>query len=382
MKVVDALGEDGKLRYWGRSYGTDLGQTIAAMFPDRIDRMFLDSVQRVSDYWPGFWQSATRDTEKAFAHFLSECITAGTEVCPGIANFTGANTTVDSIVTALDDIFTDLIDNPLYLPEDYLGLLPWWRPGGLPLLHEIKYRLFQFNYRPEQWPRLYTLVLSVLARDWEGFLAPFQVLPTNQTTPAEKPWHQGVNGLHGIGCSDASFRATKPEQLFPITQAQSAEGSWADTFSPQIWPCAQWKFEAAERFKGKFENINTSFPILMANSPFDPITPLSGAWEASTGFLNSRLLVHKGHGHGFMNHPSKCTTNAVSAYFNEGTLPEIGTECEPDKTGFEHVLDLLAAAGGNGTTTKRSVGNQSIRQAFELAKRTPVGTSADLGVWS
>lgn len=53
---------------------------------------------------------------------------------------------------------------------------------------------------------------------------------------------------------------------------------------------------AAERFEGRFENINTSYPVLFASGAFDPITPLSGAWRAASAFKGSRLLVHKGHG--------------------------------------------------------------------------------------
>jgi pimeloyl-ACP methyl ester carboxylesterase len=35
----------------GFSYGTTLGATAAAMFPDRIDKMILDAVQNVHEYY-------------------------------------------------------------------------------------------------------------------------------------------------------------------------------------------------------------------------------------------------------------------------------------------------------------------------------------------
>lgn len=37
----------------GGSYGTLLGQTFAAMFPEKVDRMLLDSVVEASDYMAG-----------------------------------------------------------------------------------------------------------------------------------------------------------------------------------------------------------------------------------------------------------------------------------------------------------------------------------------
>lgn len=51
MSIVDALGEDGMLRFWGFSYGTVLGATVAAMFPDRIDKLVLDGVANPSDWY-------------------------------------------------------------------------------------------------------------------------------------------------------------------------------------------------------------------------------------------------------------------------------------------------------------------------------------------
>lgn len=76
MSVATVLDEDGLLRYWGKtrnsdivlvadgrllgtSYGAVLGATIAAMFPDRIDRMILDAVVNIHEYWHSQYVSCT-----------------------------------------------------------------------------------------------------------------------------------------------------------------------------------------------------------------------------------------------------------------------------------------------------------------------------------
>ena len=71
MQVVDALHEDGMLRFLGMlmflttrksnvvigstgfSYGTALRATLAAMFPTRIDKMVLDGVLNMDQYYVG-----------------------------------------------------------------------------------------------------------------------------------------------------------------------------------------------------------------------------------------------------------------------------------------------------------------------------------------
>ena len=51
MQVAEALGEDGMLRYWGFSYGTTLGATLAALFPDKVDKILIDGVQNPHEYY-------------------------------------------------------------------------------------------------------------------------------------------------------------------------------------------------------------------------------------------------------------------------------------------------------------------------------------------
>lgn len=69
MSVVDALQEDGLLRFYGRalprtswlvsiaelkagmSYGSILGATVAAMFPERMDKIYLDGIANSHEYF-------------------------------------------------------------------------------------------------------------------------------------------------------------------------------------------------------------------------------------------------------------------------------------------------------------------------------------------
>lgn len=64
-----------RLRTTGFSYGTTLGATVAAMFPDRIDKMVLDGVQNPHDYYHSPASSRTcqtwqkQDTDRASQRF-------------------------------------------------------------------------------------------------------------------------------------------------------------------------------------------------------------------------------------------------------------------------------------------------------------------------
>ncbi|KAJ6783194.1 hypothetical protein PWT90_01234 [Aphanocladium album] len=65
-----------RINYWGWSYGTDLGNYFASMFPGRVDRMILEAVQDVRDYASGEWLKFG-DSERTFDYFWETCYNAG-----------------------------------------------------------------------------------------------------------------------------------------------------------------------------------------------------------------------------------------------------------------------------------------------------------------
>ncbi|KAL6239945.1 hypothetical protein BDW75DRAFT_70176 [Aspergillus navahoensis] len=75
---------EGKLWYYGLSYGTVLGATFAHFFPDRIERMILDRFVDAEDYLLSLrWRSNLYNADKApLDSFTESCLQArGKESC-------------------------------------------------------------------------------------------------------------------------------------------------------------------------------------------------------------------------------------------------------------------------------------------------------------
>jgi hypothetical protein len=137
-------------------------------------------------------------------------------------------------------------------------------------------------------------------------------------------------------------------------RAHLAESSFGDAIAADYLGCGAWRFQAAEGVDtDKLRNVNTSFPVLVINGAYDPVTSLTHAWQVSSRFKGSRMLVHEGVGvspsllfetaeandrnkHGVTYHASNCTLNAIAKYFRDGVLPEVGAVCKPNMLAFEY----------------------------------------------
>jgi hypothetical protein len=101
------------LNYWGFSYGSILGSTFAAMYPDRVGRMIIDGIVDPDDYYSANWLKNLQDTDKIVTQFCQYCAMAGPEKCP---LYTGTGTSSVESEAYLNQIFGDLRRNPIPVP--------------------------------------------------------------------------------------------------------------------------------------------------------------------------------------------------------------------------------------------------------------------------
>lgn len=350
LSIVDALGGDGLLRFWGTSYGTLLGQTFAAMFPDRIDRMFLDSVVDPDDYMTGIWSTYFLDAERSLDNFFRECL-AAPDLC-ALASVPGLNTT-EAMHAALAATLEDLLESQITVDVGQNVYIWEYGVESRTLYEHLKRSTLLALYNPSNFITMDTDLTMGLTGNYSYFTQSLSAQEAQFEPSQLTALLQSASSLFGVACLDGRVRARRPEEIVGYVEAQQAASVFADAYGPQYWTCPSWRFEPAERYEGEFTANNTSAPILFSNGLYDPSTPLASARNASAAFPGSALIVHKGLGHSIFAQPSRCTSDHVRAYFLEGVLPDPGTECEPDMPAFE-LAYLIVSPGGGGTSNETS----------------------------
>ena len=319
--------------YSGGSYGTYLGLTFAAMFPDRIHRMRVDGLVDAYDYRKVLWTDNLQDTESEVQQFYYHCARAGYPAC-ALANSTG-ETTVAGVEARVQNITNSLIHNPL----------PVIGPNPEVITYsDAKHLIFAGMYSPiVSFPKIANLLAGVEQGNGTLFadlLRPYHKL----TCPSDDDPSFSIVGVlapdatMAIACADGDDQSS-------VTKSQYSD-YWHDLakLSPSIGPmwamfrmyCIHYKARPAYRFTAPFE-ANTSHPVLMIGNTYDPVTPLNNAFRMSKGYPGSVVLTQNSTGHTSGSVYSSCTIGHIRTYFQTGELPEEGTVCEPDELPFGDV---------------------------------------------
>ncbi|KEY73904.1 hypothetical protein S7711_06110 [Stachybotrys chartarum IBT 7711] len=324
MQVVEALDEDGMLRYWGQSYGTALGATVAAMFPDKIDRMVIDGVLNPREYFNTFEFERLASADSAFTAFFEGCVSRPDNCALVVSNVT--NTTAEDLEHRVWDLIYHIRFNPIAFD------------GRLIDYQFLKFGILSSLYNQASFPALAAGFAALLAGDLAGFVRVWDPIIADFPGTANEQ-------LAAIACSDRSARASSLEELMPVVERKYALSQVFGDLLPALdTVCAQWKFQAKERYEGTFEK-ETNFPILVIGNFADAQTPLVSAQNVSQGFSNSVLLQLNGVGHTSFAHISGCVINATLTYFENGTLPEPDTVCEPEAPLFAVPFTEASAVG-------------------------------------
>lgn len=105
------------------------------------------------------------------------------------------------------------------------------------------------------------------------------------------------DALYAIKCSDTVARAKEREEVMPdIEYLLQASNTFGPLFPSAAMLCAQWPFEAKERYDGGFDNIKTPNPVLFIGNTFDAATSIDSAYNMTAAFDGSVVVEQKGFG--------------------------------------------------------------------------------------
>lgn len=279
MQIVNALNEDGLLRYWGFSYGTALGMTVAAMFPNRIDKIVLDGVLNPYEYYAGTDVEEITDTDAVFSGFFSGCLAN-----PSNCALSKDGATADELSQKVYSLLYELKYHPMVVGLDItIGYIDY----GV-----LKQSIKQALYSPSLWEPLSVVLHELLLGNATAALMASADLYQGHTIFP----NNGPDAIYGIRCSDSALRSKNISSLERLLDAFSARSRlYGDILSVQAVTCAQWPFVAKERYSGGWE-VKTKNPVLFIGNTYDPFTPLVSAHNASSGFRDSVVLQHDGYG--------------------------------------------------------------------------------------
>ncbi|KAF4891981.1 Tripeptidyl aminopeptidase [Colletotrichum viniferum] len=351
MKIVDALDDDGMLRYWGRtlpftrldvaktvvgakvsptgtSYGTILGATVAAMFPERMDKVVLDGVVNPHEWYYGLNSEWAMDADPSLDAIFQTCLNSG-DSCP----FSGGNQTVESLRDEFFSVMEEAKLRPILVGSaviDRTAIAAAVRP--------------QLN-DPTTWPLLTVWLNDLFTRNETGIaLGYLQLLGVETDGTGKDAGDAGDDSATGIQCADAGFRTDDLEVFQPaIDKITNASRTTGLVLIKVQMKCAQWKIKPKERYEGGFNNIKTKNPILVFTHSLDGSTSHLSAENITASFDGSVLLKSNGYGHCWRAQPSVCTAKAMQKYFDQGELPDPDTVCDVDVTPFKNVTDVMVS---------------------------------------
>ncbi|KDN37693.1 hypothetical protein RSAG8_09961, partial [Rhizoctonia solani AG-8 WAC10335] len=219
-QIVEALGEGG-LNYWGYSYGTILGSTFAALFPDLVNRMVLDGVSNAESYFNDLLQwgrDGMQDGPKVLTGFLSTCAEAGPEYCAFAVPRSKSDhkETTESLRKRVDNLFQKLGKEPLIVPDSAAG-------SGIIKASDLQLGFFGVFYSPKDWSD-FAQALAQLERGDGSSL--YTMLYSTYSKIVPKPYDQNI---FNRSMQEVNTR----ESLYPVLCGDSSPlnitiGSYAD----------------------------------------------------------------------------------------------------------------------------------------------------------
>lgn len=316
-QIRAALGEE-KASYLGYSYGSGLGATYDAMFPDRADRVVLDS--NIGDTHLNqdvirLWGPGMEDTFPDFAKWAAK--RHGTY---------GLGRTPAQVRATFFELAERLDEQPLAGVDGVI----------------FRMATFGYLYSPGQYPKIAEVWESVLTDDAaavEQQLADVQAgtpggapagaaaAGSDAASAADEPWplDNALTVFLAVSCNDSDWAEDVQHYKDTVAADRKAYPMFGAA-GANITPCAYWPYEPVEQAEISSDGKRN---VLIVQNERDPATPLAAAQRTREAFGDrSRLVTVDNSGHGaYLLHDNPCALETTTRFLVDGTLPKRDVSC-------------------------------------------------------
>ncbi|GAA2966611.1 alpha/beta hydrolase [Actinokineospora diospyrosa] len=312
LELVRRAVGDSAFSFYGLSYGSIVGATYAALYPNRIRNMIVDSVVDPVQWSTGkgadsrYLVTARINSAdgawEALTSALAECDRVGPSRCAASGSALHKWTTV--VERAKQGPLTTAEGPLTYQTLVSLAHSALTAADFYPLLTNLIEELYQ----------------GITAR--KAVAAPSLAALRSKAAPVS-PFFEGV------ACGETD----NPTDRDAATRSAAWTNRTAPDFGP-LWSwlgaiCGNWPAHSPGAFQGPWR-VRTSAPLLIVSNTHDPSTPISGARALHRLMPNSALLPVSNYGHGAIG--ISCVGKTYERYLLNGVLPTTG--CKADKPLF------------------------------------------------
>ncbi len=298
----EVLGDD-TLSYVGYSYGTQLGATYAALFPDRVGRLVLDGALDPTLSAQALSEGQAAGFESALRAYVTDC-QAGAG-CP-------LSGSVDEGLAQVRAVLDRARRSPLPTGSDrpLTGALAF-SGIALPL------------YNEQSWSALTQGLGAALDGDGSILLQLADIY--YDRNPDGTYATNSTQAFWAIGCADDRGTTDVAEMRAQAAAIEQVAPTVGYYFGYGGVICANWPVPEA----GGLDDYSAAGadPILVIGTTNDPATPYAWAESLAETLDSGTLLTYEGEGHTAYGRSNSCIGDAVDAYLLEGTVPEEGTRC-------------------------------------------------------
>lgn len=309
MDLIRSVLGDDELYYFGFSYGTELGATYAALYPENVGRMILDGAYDfLSDEDLGLVQAA--GFELAIGNFIDWCLDQ--DQCPLSGDVQdGKDQVTAMLATAASD-----------------GYRTSWGTANSTI---ISSGVFVTLYDRSYWDYL-MLGLDETINDSTADIFYQLGMAYVDRDPDTGEWLSNLNeAFTAIRCIDSLPEDIEPWTVADLQEYRAELEAATPTFA-DAWlagggaGCDEWPVPLVGPVE-TLDTTDTALPIVVFGATGDPATPVDSAIDLADRLQNSRMVVREGEGHGSISSGNQCVIRIINEYYVDEVLPEDDSRC-------------------------------------------------------